>query len=165
MVSAVKSIAFLPGPLFALAGGALFGPALGSLLNIIGATTGASLAFLIARYLAGGWVAARTGGSLTRLIKGVEVKGWRFVAFVRLVPLLPFNLTNYTLDLTRIGYVPYVIASFVCMMPGAIAYSWLGHAGREALSGDGKAPSVTGCFRQDCSPQSPSCRTGCAGAP
>ena len=135
----VGTIAFLPGTLFALAGGALFGPVWGSLLNLVGATIGASLAFLIARYLAGEWVAARSGGRLKRLIEGVEAEGWRFVAFVRLVPLFPFNLTNYALGLTRIRFVPYVITSFICMAPGAIAYTWLGHAGREALAGDASA--------------------------
>lgn len=136
---AVGTIAFLPGTLFALAGGALFGPVWGSLLNLVGATIGASLAFLIARYLAGDWVAARTGGRLQRMIGGVEAEDWRFVAFVRLVPLFPFNLTNYALGLTRIKFVPYVVTSLICMAPGAIAYTWLGHAGREALSGDTSA--------------------------
>lgn len=136
---AAATIAFLPGALLTLAGGALFGPVWGSLLNLVGATTGASLAFLIARYLAGDWVAARTGGRQKRLIEGVEAEGWRFVAFVRLVPLFPFNLTNYALGLTRIKFVPYIIASFICMAPGAIAYTWLGHAGREALAGDASA--------------------------
>ena len=136
---AAGTAAFLPGALFALAGGALFGPVWGSLLNLVGATIGASLAFLIARYLAGDWVAARAGGRLKRLIEGVEAEGWRFVAFVRLVPLFPFNLTNYALGLTRIRFATYVVTSFVCMAPGAIAYTWLGHAGREALSGDASA--------------------------
>lgn len=136
---AAGTVAFLPGALFALAGGALFGPVWGSLLNLVGATTGASLAFLIARYLAGDWVARKTGGRLKRLIEGVEAEGWRFVAFVRLVPLFPFNLTNYALGLTRIGFTRYVVTSFICMAPGAIAYTWLGHAGREALSGDASA--------------------------
>ena len=136
---AVGTIAFLPGALFALAGGALFGPVWGTLLNLVGATIVASLAFLIARYLAGGWVAALTGGRLKRLIDGVEAEGWRFVAFVRLVPLFPFNLTNYALGLTRISLRSYAITSFICMAPGAIAYTWLGHAGREALAGDASA--------------------------
>jgi uncharacterized membrane protein YdjX (TVP38/TMEM64 family)/rhodanese-related sulfurtransferase len=136
---AAGTIAFLPGALFALAGGALFGPVWGSLLNLVGATIGASFAFLIARYLAGGWVAARTGRRLKRLIEGVEAEGWRFVAFVRLVPLFPFNLTNYALGLTRINFWPYFITSLIAMAPGAIAYTWLGHAGREAFAGDASA--------------------------
>lgn len=133
------TVAFLPGSLFALAGGALFGPVWGAILNLLGATIGASMAFLVARYVAGNWVARKTAGWLKRLINGVESEGWQFVAFVRLVPLFPFNLTNYALGLTRIGFLPYVITSLICMAPGAVAYTWLGHAGREALAGDASA--------------------------
>lgn len=100
---------------------------------------GATLAFLVARYVAGGWVARKAAGRLKRLIEGVEREGWRFVALVRLVPLFPFNLTNYALGLTRIGLPRYVIASFVRMAPGALAYTWLGHAGRAATEGDASA--------------------------
>jgi hypothetical protein len=70
------------------------------------------------------------------VIDGVDAEGWRFVAFVRLVPLFPFNLSNYALGLTRIPLREYVIATLVCMAPGAVAYTWLGHAGRGALSGE-----------------------------
>jgi uncharacterized membrane protein YdjX (TVP38/TMEM64 family)/rhodanese-related sulfurtransferase len=136
---AVGTVAFVPGTLFALAGGALFGPVWGTVLNLLGATIGASLAFLIARYVASDWVTARTGGRMKRLTEGVEAEGWRFVAFVRLVPLFPFNLTNYALGLTRVRFLPYVVTSFFCMAPGAIAYTWLGAAGREALAGDTSA--------------------------
>jgi uncharacterized membrane protein YdjX (TVP38/TMEM64 family) len=65
----------------------------------------------------------------------VEAEGWRFVAFVRLVPILPFNLLNYALGITRIRLVDYALASMVCMFPGTLAYSYLGYAGREALGG------------------------------
>lgn len=117
---AAGTVAFLPGSLFALAGGAMFGPVWGAILNLLGATIGASMAFLVARYLAGDWVARKAAGRLKRLISGVESEGWRFVAFVRLVPLFPFNLTNYALGLTRIGFLPYVLTSLICMAPGAI---------------------------------------------
>ena len=133
---ALGTIAFVPGVLFALTGGALFGPIWGAVLNLLGATIGASLAFLIARYLAGDWAERMAAGRLRRIVAGVESEGWRFVAFLRLVPLFPFNLTNYALGLTRIGFLPYAITSLVCMAPGAVAYTWLGHAGREALAGD-----------------------------
>lgn len=136
---AIGTVAFVPGSLFALAGGVLFGPVWGSALNLAGATLGASLAFLTARYLAGDWALRKTGSSLKKLVSGVEAEGWRFVAFVRLVPLFPFNLTNYAFGLTRIGFLPYVITSFICMAPGAIAYTWLGYAGREAVVGNSSA--------------------------
>jgi len=136
---AAGTVVFLPGALFALVGGALFGPVWGAILNLLGATIGAAIAFLVARYLAGDWVARKAAGRLKRLMSGVEAEGWRFIAFVRLVPLFPFNLVNYALGLTRIGFLPYVVTSLVCMAPGAIAYTWLGHAGREALAGDAAA--------------------------
>ncbi len=135
LVYALGTVLFVPGSLLTLAGGALFGPLLGTLYNLTGATLGATLAFLLARHLAGDWVARRTGGRLARLKTGVEDEGWRFVAFTRLVPLFPFNLLNYALGLTRIPLGPYVLTSALCMAPGALAYTWLGYAGRQALTG------------------------------
>lgn len=81
--------------------------------------------------------------SLRSLNKGVSAEGRRFVAFVRLVPLFPFNLLNYALGLTRIPLASYVLASGVFMLPGALACTWLGRAGREALvGGDGMVRST-----------------------
>ncbi|MGB5298647.1 MAG: VTT domain-containing protein [Thiogranum sp.] len=134
-VYAVAAVLFLPGTLLTLAGGALFGPVLGTFYNLTGATIGATLAFLIARYLVSDWVAERTGGRLKQLINGVEGEGWRFVAFTRLVPLFPFNLLNYALGLTRIKLSHYLLATYICMLPASIAYSYLGYAGREAVGG------------------------------
>jgi uncharacterized membrane protein YdjX (TVP38/TMEM64 family) len=131
------TVLFVPGSVLTVAGGALFGPVWGTLWNLIGATLGAALAFIIARYVASDWVAARASERLARLIRGVEEEGWRFVAFVRLVPLFPFNLVNYAFGLTRIRLGEYMLASFVCMAPGALAYTYLGYAGREAASGHG----------------------------
>jgi uncharacterized membrane protein YdjX (TVP38/TMEM64 family) len=132
---AVATVFFMPGILFTLAGGALFGPVYGTLYNLGGATLGATLAFLAARYIAYDWVAERTGNRLRQLVEGVEEEGWRFVAFARLVPLFPFNLLNYALGLTRLRLSHYVITSFVFMAPGGAAYTYLGYAGREVASG------------------------------
>jgi uncharacterized membrane protein YdjX (TVP38/TMEM64 family)/rhodanese-related sulfurtransferase len=134
-IYAIATVLFLPGSLLTLAGGALFGPLWGTLYNLTGATLGAGLAFLVARYLAADWVQARSGGILKRLVTGVEAEGWRFVAFTRLVPVFPFNLLNYALGLTRIPFPAYLLASATCMLPGALAYTWLGYAGREAAAG------------------------------
>jgi uncharacterized membrane protein YdjX (TVP38/TMEM64 family)/rhodanese-related sulfurtransferase len=134
-VYALATVIFLPGSLLTLVGGALFGPVWGTLYNLTGATLGAALAFLIARYLAADWVQAKAGGVGQRLVQGVEAEGWRFVAFTRLVPLFPFNLLNFALGLTRIPFLHYLIATTVCMLPGALAYTWLGYAGREAAGG------------------------------
>lgn len=135
LVYALATVLFLPGSVMTLAGGALFGPLLGTFYNLTGATLGAALAFLVSRYLASDWVEKRAGGRLKQLIGGVEAEGWRFVAFVRLVPLFPFNLLNYALGLTRIRFTHYLLATYICMLPGAFAYTYLGYAGREALAG------------------------------
>ncbi len=134
-VYALATVLFLPGSLLTLAGGALFGPVWGTLYNLTGATLGAALAFLIARYLAADWVQARAGGIGKRLVQGVEAEGWRFVAFTRLVPLFPFNLLNYALGLTRIPFRHYLLATVICMLPAAFAFTWLAYAGREAMAG------------------------------
>ena len=139
LLFALGTILFVPGAIFGLAGGALFGPLWGTVLNLAGATLGATAAFLIARYLAADWVRRKASGRINRLITGVEGEGWRFVAFVRLVPLFPFNLTNYALGLTRISLQQYVLTSLVCMVPGTVAYAWLGYAGREAAAGNSAA--------------------------
>jgi uncharacterized membrane protein YdjX (TVP38/TMEM64 family)/rhodanese-related sulfurtransferase len=136
---AAATILFVPGIVFGLAGGALFGPVWGSLWNLLGATLGAAAAFALARYVVGDRVRARAGGALKRVVEGVEAEGWRFVALARLVPLVPFNLLNYVLGLTRIDFARYVIASLVCMIPGTVAYTWLGHAGKAALGGESDA--------------------------
>lgn len=135
LIYALAAVLFLPGSVLTLAGGALFGPLWGTLWNLTGATLGAAIAFLIARYFGADWVARRAGPRLARLNDGVSAEGWRFVAFTRLVPVFPFNLLNYALGLTRIPFVAYILATWIFMLPGALAYTWLGHAGREALSG------------------------------
>ncbi|MBF0190910.1 MAG: VTT domain-containing protein [Magnetococcales bacterium] len=139
LLYALATILFLPGSMLTLAGGAIFGPWMGAGLSVLGATLGAGVSFLIARHLAGGWVEQRAAGMIGRLLAGVESEGWRFVAFTRLVPIFPFNLLNYALGLTRIRFDHYLITSLLCMIPGGLAYSWLGHAGRAATTGDGEA--------------------------
>ncbi len=131
----VSCMLALPGSLTTMLGGALFGPVLGSVYSLTGATLGATAAFLISRYIASEWVAAKAGGRLKQLVEGVESEGWRFVAFVRLIPLFPFSITNFAFGLTRIRVLPYTAASFVCMAPGAVAYTYLGFVGREAMGG------------------------------
>jgi uncharacterized membrane protein YdjX (TVP38/TMEM64 family) len=135
LLYAAATVLFLPGSVLTLAGGAIFGPLWGTLYNLTGATVGATIAFIVARYLAADWVEQKSGGRTKQLKEGVEDEGWRFVAFVRLVPLFPFNILNYALGLTRIRLSHYIVTSYICMLPGAIAYTYLGYAGREAVTG------------------------------
>ena len=77
---ALGSILFVPDTIFLLLGGLLFGPVLGSIVNIVGATVGASISFLLSRYLVGDWVTSRATGKLRVILTKVETLGWRIVA-------------------------------------------------------------------------------------
>jgi uncharacterized membrane protein YdjX (TVP38/TMEM64 family) len=132
----IATVALVPGGVFDLAGGALFGPYFGSLIDLAGATLGAALSFLVARYLAQEWVQVRSGPRLQAVMRSVDEDGWQFVAFVRLVPIFPYSVMNYLLGLTRIPFHHYMIATVVFMLPSTIVYTYIGHAGREAIAGD-----------------------------
>jgi len=136
LIYAMGTVFMVSGLALTLAGGALFGPFVGTAVNLVGAMLGATGAFLIARYVGAGWVEARIGGRVRQVRDGIDREGWRFVAFVRLVPLFPFVLLNYALGLTRIPLNHYVATSLVCMLPGSAAYTWLGHAGKEVFTGE-----------------------------
>jgi hypothetical protein len=91
--------------------------------TIIGATAGACVAFLVARYVARDWVAAKLSSPRWRkLDKEVEKNGWKVVAFTRLIPLFPFNLLNYAFGLTGVKFSHYALATFLFMLPATIAF-------------------------------------------
>lgn len=135
LIYVIGTVFFLPGAVLTLAGGALFGPVFGAFYNLTAATIGAMISFLAARYLAHDWVEKKAGGRMKQLKQGVEGEGWKFVAFTRLVPLFPFNVLNYALGLTKIKFSHYSIATYIFMLPGAVAYTYLGYVGREAVAG------------------------------
>lgn len=138
LVRMIGAVVFVPGSLMGIGAGILFGPVWGAIYNLVGSTFGAILAFSVARFLAPDWVTRRVVRKphLSRLLEGIEAEGWRFVAFVRLVPLFPYNLLNYALGLTRIKFSHYALATLICMIPADIAYVYLGYAAREAVAGN-----------------------------
>jgi uncharacterized membrane protein YdjX (TVP38/TMEM64 family) len=69
-------------------------------------------------------------------MRSVEADGWQFVAFVRLVPIFPYNVMNYLLGLTRIPFLQYMIATVVFMAPSTVVYTWIGFVSREAIAGN-----------------------------
>lgn len=134
---ALTTILFFPGSAITFLGGVLFGPILGTLYNLTGATLGATFAFLISRYLLSDFVASKSSGKVKQITKAVDAEGWRFVAFVRLIPLFPFNLVNYIFGITKVKLSHYFFATFLFMLPGGFVYTYLGYAGSEALQGEG----------------------------
>lgn len=127
---------FLPGLPLTILGGVLFGPIWGVVYTIIGATSGACLAFLIARYTARDWISRKLQGSRwKKLDEDVSSQGWKVVAFTRLIPLFPFNLLNYALGLTSIPFSHYAVTSFICMLPATIAFISLSSSLGQLLKG------------------------------
>ena len=137
LLYAVGPTFLVPGLPLDLAAGILFGPVWGTVYSLVGATVGATIAFLGARTVGREWTEEKLSGPLKKLKEGVDKGGWEFVAFVRLVPIIPFNLLNYALGLTRIRLMPYMLASFVFMAPATVVYVYAGWAGGEAIAGEG----------------------------
>jgi uncharacterized membrane protein YdjX (TVP38/TMEM64 family) len=127
---------FLPGLPVAILGGLAFGPIMGTVWASIGSTLGAAAAFLVARYVARdmveGW--AQSNQVFKKIDDGVAAQGWRMLMITRLVPVFPFNLQNYAYGLTKIGFPTYVLVSWICMLPGAMAFTFMGGA---IVSGEG----------------------------
>jgi uncharacterized membrane protein YdjX (TVP38/TMEM64 family) len=119
---------------FALAGGALFGPVTGTLLNLLGAIWGAALSFLITRYFMHDWFTKKCGNNMTKLVEGVNKNGWMFVAFLRLIPIVPFNLVNYGLGVTGIPFRLYLMITSIFLIPAEIIYTYFGYAGKDILT-------------------------------
>ena len=118
----------LPVVVLTVAAGARFGVAWAFVAVSVGATLGATGAFLVGRYLARSWVARRVAASPTLGIVDAAVArdGWKMVALTRLSPAFPFVLLNYAFGLTRVPLGHYVAASWIGMMPGIALYAYLG---------------------------------------
>ncbi|HEU5181462.1 MAG TPA: TVP38/TMEM64 family protein [Candidatus Polarisedimenticolia bacterium] len=137
------AVLFLPGSVLTLLAGALFGLKRGTLAVSAGATLGAAASFLIARYLARDRVArwAAENPRFASLDAAVGKEGWKIVFLTRLSPIFPYNLLNYLFGLTKVGFWPYLLASWVGMLPGTILYVYLGFAGR-AVAANASGPEV-----------------------
>lgn len=116
---------FLPGLPVALLAGFAFGPVWGTVYASIGSTLGACAAFLVARYAARSMVEGWAGNNpaFKKIDEGVKNQGWRMLMITRLVPAFPFNVQNYAYGLTSIGFLTYALVSWVCMLPGTIAFT------------------------------------------
>lgn len=114
----------VPGSVLSVGAGTLFGAGVGIVVVSVGATLGASLAFLAARYVARDAVVKRFSHkeAFQRLDRMTEERGAVIVALTRLIPLFPFNLLNYGFGLTRVRFGTYVFWSWLCMLPGIVVY-------------------------------------------
>jgi uncharacterized membrane protein YdjX (TVP38/TMEM64 family) len=123
---------FVPGILLTLGAGFLFGLGWGIAVVSVASTVAAALAFVIARYLARGAVRrlAERNPRFEAIDRAIGEEGWKVVALLRLSPLVPFSLSNYLYGLTSVRFVPYLLTSWVAMLPATVLYVYLGAAGR-----------------------------------
>ncbi len=132
---AVGPSLFVPSLPLTLGAGFLWGPFWGVVFSITGATLGASVAFLISRYLVGNTVIEKYGyGRWQWLKEKVEKHGWKAVAFSRLVPIFPFPVLNYLFGVTPIPFLHYLWSTFTFMLPACIAYVAFGSSMGELIA-------------------------------
>jgi uncharacterized membrane protein YdjX (TVP38/TMEM64 family) len=129
---------FLPGSPVTLFGGFAFGATLAGLARVtacvsVGSTLGASLAFLVGRYLARGWIESRVAAHprFRAIDVAVGKEGFKIVLLTRLSPAFPFNLLNYGFGLTGVSFRDYVAASWLGMLPGTILFVYVGSTTRQ----------------------------------
>ena len=138
LVYAVCCVLFVPGSILTLGAGALYGLWTGTAIVLAGAPLGATLSFLLAKSVLRKKIERMTAGNakFAALDRAIAKEGAKIVFLIRLSPVFPFTYINYAFGLTGVGTAPYVLASFVGMIPGTFAYVYLGSAAAGAASGE-----------------------------
>lgn len=137
----VAAVAFVPGSLLTLAAGALFGLVRGVAYAMTGATLGAVAAFLVSRYLVRGRVERRVRADprFAAIDDAVARQGGRIVFLLRLSPVLPYNVLNYALGVTRVRLASFVLGC-AGMLPGTALYVYYGKLAGDVAGAVGGAP-------------------------
>jgi uncharacterized membrane protein YdjX (TVP38/TMEM64 family) len=136
IVYAVATVLLAPGAILTIGAGFAFGLWKGFLAVSGGATLGASLAFLVARFIARDKIEAIAKGNekFRNIDSAIGKRGAKLIFLLRLSPVIPFNLSNYFYGLTGVKFWPYVLASWIGMMPGTFLYVYIGTAGKAAVA-------------------------------
>jgi uncharacterized membrane protein YdjX (TVP38/TMEM64 family) len=137
----------LPASPLTLAAGALFGPVLGTTLVIVASTTGAVIAYWLARHLASdmvrGWLERAPGGLGTRLTERLDgVHGWSgflVVLRLRLLPIFPFAALSFAMGLARVPVASYVVGTVLGALPWTAAYVVVADALLAGVTGASRA--------------------------
>nr|XP_010910523.1 uncharacterized protein LOC105036450 isoform X1 [Elaeis guineensis] len=135
LVYAGLEILAIPAIPLTMSAGLLFGSVTGTIIVSMSGTVAAAVAFLIARYFARERILKFVEGNKRFLAidKAIGENGFRVVTLLRLSPLLPFSLGNYLYGLTSVKFIPYVLGSWLGMLPGTWAYVSAGAFGRAII--------------------------------
>lgn len=113
----------LPGAtILSLSAGAVFGPLMGTLYAVTAASLGATLSFLVTRYLLRSMVLQKFGSKLEKVNQELEERGLNYLLFLRLVPVFPFFLINLAAGLTRLPLRTFMLGTFLGIIPGGFVY-------------------------------------------
>lgn len=139
VVYAVCCVFLIPASALTIGAGAIFGFAAGAAVVLIGATLGATAAFLLGRTVFRRRVESMMASSprLAAIDRAVATEGTKIMLLMRLSGFPPFTWINYALGLTGVSLRSYVLTTVFGMIPGLIAFTWTGAAGAAALTGSG----------------------------
>lgn len=126
LICTFRPIVFLPVTPFTLASGFLFGIWWGILISLVGTTLSAVFTFAVSRFLFHDYVKNKVVNKYPAIEKLLEGRGWKFVAIVRLVPMIPFDAVGYISGASKIRFRSYFIGSVIGELPGAIVLVMLG---------------------------------------
>jgi len=134
IVYALMTMLLLPGSPLTLAAGLVYGVGTGFVVVLSGAVLGALGAFLVARYVARDWAAAKLEDSprFKAIDRAIAHESWKVVLLTRLSPLMPFSLQNVFYGVTEIRFWDYAWATIIGIMPGILLYVYIGAAGNAA---------------------------------
>jgi uncharacterized membrane protein YdjX (TVP38/TMEM64 family) len=135
-VYAVATVLLAPGSLLTIGAGFAFGLWKGFLAVSAGSTLGAGLAFLVARFIARSRVEAiaKENDRFRRIDNAIGKQGAKLIFLLRLSPVIPFNISNYFYGLTSVKFWPYVLVSWIGMIPGTFLYVYIGTASQAVVS-------------------------------
>jgi uncharacterized membrane protein YdjX (TVP38/TMEM64 family) len=139
--SAVLVMALAPRTLLSFVGGALFGAVAGAGYVILGVTAGALLAFGVGRFLGRDFVAGHLRGRLALIEQAVARQGLPAVVVCRLIPLVPFGVSNYAFGTTSVRFGQFLAGTMLGVVPATAAYAALGTA---TMNGDPRGATYAG---------------------
>lgn len=141
VVYAVCCVLLVPALALTLGAGAIFGFAAGSAVVLVGATIGATLAFILARTLLRHRVERATANNarFRALDRAITKEGAKILWLVRLSGFPPFTWVNYAFGVTGVSLSQFVVITLFGIIPGTLAFTYAGAAGAAALTGRGNS--------------------------
>lgn len=142
LVYAAATTFMVPGSALTIAGGFLFGLVLGTPATVIGATLGASILFFASKTSIGAVLRDVAGPFIEKMRAGFAENPVSYMFALRLIPIFPFAAVNIAPGLLGAKYSDYLLTTFFGIIPGTLAYSWIGAAVKGTLL-EGGTPDIS----------------------